>query len=129
MDVKDVVGALIEREGFVLLAQRACENLNGKWEFPGGKVKSGETHADALRREIDEELGISIDVGGHAGSHKFHVGQKSYCLHVYWAVIEEGTPAAHEHQALVWTRLANLLDYDLAPADVPIAVKLQNSVT
>lgn len=48
MPVRDVVGAMIERDGLVLLvAQRTCTDLNGKWELPGGKVDPGETHAGA----------------------------------------------------------------------------------
>jgi mutator protein MutT len=121
MPVKDVVGALIERDGLVLLAQRACGDLNGKWEFPGGKVESGESHAAALQREIAEELGIRIEVGSRLASHEFWVRDSSYCLHVYWAAIIAGEPRADEHHALAWVALDQLLTYDLAPADIPIA--------
>lgn len=121
MPVKDVVGALIKRDGLVLLAQRACADLNGKWEFPGGKVEPGESHAAALQREIEEELGISIEVGGRVASQAFSVRGRSYCLHVYWATITEGEPRPDEHHALAWVALDQLLTYDLAPADIPIA--------
>lgn len=121
MAVKDVVGAMIERDGLVLLAQRACADLNGKWEFPGGKVEHGETHEAALTREIDEELGIEIVVGSRVGSHEFSVRDKAYCLHVYWATITAGEPQADEHHALTWVALDQLVTYDLAPADIPIA--------
>ena len=119
--VKDVVGALIERDGLVLLAQRACADLNGKWEFPGGKVEPGETHAQALQREIAEELGVEINVGNPVASHAFSVQSRSYCLHVYWSSIVEGDPQPDEHHALAWVNLNQLLTYDLAPADIPIA--------
>jgi mutator protein MutT len=121
MLVKDVVGAMIQRDGLVLLAQRACSDLNGKWEFPGGKVEPGETHAVALKREIDEELGIKIEVGSRVASHEFSVRGKSYCLYVYWAAIMVGEPQSDEHHALTWVALDRLLTYDLAPADIPIA--------
>ena len=60
---KQVVGAIISDGTKILLAQRSCKELNNKWEFPGGKVEEGESHEDALKREINEELGIQITVG------------------------------------------------------------------
>ena len=73
----NVVGALIQSGKAVLIAQRATGELAGKWEFPGGKVESGETHQEALVREITEELGITIIVGGHVGSIDFEVATKT----------------------------------------------------
>jgi mutator protein MutT len=58
-----VVAAVIERGGWILIAQRERGRLAGLWEFPGGKREAGETDQAALRREISEELGIAIDVG------------------------------------------------------------------
>jgi len=121
MSIKDVVGALIYKEGTVLLAQRSCDNFDRKWEFPGGKVETGETHQEALRREILEELGVKVSVGEKITSNDFEVGEESYCLHCYWAEIESGEPIADEHYSLRWVPLFELLNYDLAPADVPIA--------
>ena len=57
-----VAGALIDKAGRVLLTERpAGKNLAGFWEFPGGKIESGETPRDALVRELNEELGISVN--------------------------------------------------------------------
>ena len=118
---KDVVGALIKSNNLILLAQRSCDALNQKWEFPGGKVEPGESHAEALQREIFEELGIEISVGDRVSSNDFQVGLKKYCLHCYWAEILEGKPVADEHHSIEWVEIDNLLEYDLAPADIPIA--------
>jgi mutator protein MutT len=61
--VIDVVAAVVERDGQLLLTRRLDgTHLAGLWEFPGGKVGPGETHATALRREIREELGTDADV-------------------------------------------------------------------
>ncbi len=62
MNRVEVVGAVINRNGKILLVQRSCKNLNGKWEFAGGKVKDGETHQKALCRKIQEELNITFCV-------------------------------------------------------------------
>ncbi len=117
----DVVGALIYRDNQVLLAQRSCKNLDRKWEFAGGKVGPGETHQEALRREIQEELCINIKVGRKVDSVDFELNDKAYTLHCYWAEIQIGEPVADEHHSIAWVPIKDLLNYDLAPADIPIA--------
>lgn len=112
------------KDNRVMLAQRACEDLNGKWEFPGGKVEQGETHQAALDREIREELNVKLEIGDLAGSNEFSIHGKKYCLHVYWASITEGEPRPAEHHALTWVPIDQLLSHDLAPADIPIAEKV-----
>lgn len=62
----NVVGAVVVRDGTILCAQRSASmSLPGMWEFPGGKIELGETPEQALRRELDEELLCTIDVGDH----------------------------------------------------------------
>ena len=123
----EVVGAVIYSEGKILLAQRSCEKLDRKWEFAGGKVKYGESHQQALQREIQEELNVSINVREKAGSVKFEVNDKAYSLHCYWAEIREGEPVADEHHSIAWVPVKDLLHYDLAPADIPIAREVMKS--
>ena len=117
----DVVGALIRSGDEVLIAQRATGELAGKWEFPGGKVEDGETHEQGLMREIREELDATIGVGSYVASVDFEVGSQQMCLHCYWADLISGVPQASEHYRIEWVRVENLLGYDLAPADIPIA--------
>lgn len=126
MKARDVVGALICKDGKVLLAQRSCQDLNRKWEFPGGKVESTESHQEALRREIAEELGITIEVERAAASNSFCVRDKSYRLCCYWARIIDGVPSPNEHYAIAWVPIEKLLNYDLAPADIPIAKEIMS---
>lgn len=118
---KAVVGALIRRDGKILLAQRTCETLNGKWEFPGGKVESGETHQEALEREISEELSAKVVVQEKLASSDFSIGETRYCLHCYWADLVSGEPVANEHHNVKWVLPQEVSQYDLAPADIPIA--------
>jgi mutator protein MutT len=119
----EVVGAAINNDGKILLTQRSCDALDGKWEFPGGKVEIGETHQQALQREILEELGIEISVGNRVAPNKFKIAEQPYCLYVYHAVVLKGEPVAGEHHSIRWVPLAELLNFDLAPADVPIAME------
>jgi len=118
---QDVVGAVIIQDDLVMLAQRSDTRLDRKWEFPGGKVEAGESHEQALRRELAEELGIGITVERHVASTDFSVGEKPYALHCYRAEITDGEPAADEHHSLAWVPVEQLLTFDLAPPDIPIA--------
>ena len=59
-----VTCAIIEKEGKILIARRALDQqLAGKWEFPGGKVEDGESPEECLKRELEEEFGIQVEVG------------------------------------------------------------------
>lgn len=93
--------------------------LPGMWEFPGGKVESGESHQDALTREIQEELLCTIDVGENVVSteHTYEFG--AVALSTYYATIVKGVPRATEHSELRWVPLTELQDLDWAPADIP----------
>ena len=119
----EVVCALIERDGRVLIAQRpAHQHLGLLWEFPGGKIEAGEPAGDALRREIREELRCDI-VLGDALPPALHAYPKiTVRLHGFVATLAPGSPepVAAEHAALAWVRPDELDDYPLAPADYPV---------
>ena len=115
--------ALIDSDGRVLLAQRpAGKSLAGLWEFPGGKVEPGETPETALIRELHEELGIETQTSCLAplafASHSypdFHLLMPLFACRRW-----HGTPQPREGQALTWVRAANLRDYPMPPADLPL---------
>ncbi|KAB0536860.1 8-oxo-dGTP diphosphatase MutT [Pseudochrobactrum algeriensis] len=115
--------ALIDTDGRILLAQRPeGKNLAGLWEFPGGKVESGETPEDALIRELQEELGI---ITKHAclapltfasySYDKFHLLMPLYICRRY-----EGIARSMEGQALKWVKPKDLRSYPMPPADEPL---------
>lgn len=121
--------ALIDADGRVLIAQRPeGKNMAGLWEFPGGKVKDGETPETALVRELEEELGIDTRTSCLApftfASHAyedFHLLMPLYLCRVWRGIAE-----AREGQTLKWVRPARLGDYSMPPADVPLVAMLRD---
>ena len=115
--------ALVDADGRVLLAQRpAGKPMAGLWEFPGGKIESGERPEQSLIRELKEELGISVKEDCLApltfASHAypdFHLLMPLYVCRRW-----EGTVAALEGQQLTWVRPNRLRDYEMPPADIPL---------
>ena len=118
-----VVCALIERNGCLLLAQRpAHKHLPFKWEFPGGKVEPGEDPAAAIVRGIHEELGCEVTGLRALPRFPFDYGTVVIEMIPFACVLAPASPEPHphEHVALAWVPTADLLRYDLAPADVPV---------
>ncbi len=119
-----VVGAAIVRGGLVLVALRSASmSSSGLWEFPGGKVERGESPEAALRREIMEELGVSVRVGEEVLPREAPVAG-AIRLRVYRCELVEGTPRPQEHAELRWVAPRELLSLDLAEADVPFAAAM-----
>lgn len=114
--ITNVVAAVIERRGRLLLAQRPLQKVHGGlWEFPGGKVDADETLAAALGRELQEELALApVVVGAQLGSQTD--AQRSICLYFLRATTES-VPIALEHMALGWYRPGEALGLNLAPLD------------
>jgi 8-oxo-dGTP diphosphatase len=121
--------ALLDADNRVLLAQRPeGKSMAGLWEFPGGKVESGETPEAALIREMNEELGIDthesclapIGFASHAYD-DFHLLMPLFVCRKW-----KGTPEAKEGQTLNWVRPNALRDYPMPPADVPLIAQLQD---
>ena len=120
-----VVAAVIVRDGRVLIARRGrSSGMSGQWEFPGGKVEPGESPAAALRRELQEELGIEAEVGAllAVNEHAYDWGRGRFLFLRVDAF--GGDVALHEHDRAEWVEPANLSAYDFVPADVPVAARL-----
>jgi 8-oxo-dGTP diphosphatase len=116
----DVVAAVIEQEGRYLLTLRAeGTHLSGHWEFPGGKIADGESHAAALRREIREELDAAIDVGERMLTTTFQYPSRGVRLHFYRCALH-GPPTAVLGQQMQWVTPAELRTLPLPPADAEL---------
>ena len=115
--------ALVDADGRVLISQRPeGKPLAGLWEFPGGKVETGETPEETLIRELHEELGIDTKVAflapltfaSHAYEH-FHLLMPLFVCRRF-----SGVPTPREGQALKWVKPNRLRDYPMPPADEPL---------
>ncbi|MEK9677930.1 MAG: (deoxy)nucleoside triphosphate pyrophosphohydrolase [Rhodospirillaceae bacterium] len=121
--------ALLDMDDRVLIAKRPeGKAMAGLWEFPGGKVKDGETPESALIRELQEELDIDVSHSCLAplffASHAyddFHLLMPLFLCRVW-----KGTPAPQEGQELKWVRPMRLGDYPMPPADEPLVALLQD---
>jgi mutator protein MutT len=111
-----VVAAVIADGDRLLVCQRPLHKRHGGlWEFPGGKCEGGETDAAAVRRELREELGVSVL---SAKSPEFTVVDPgSHFEIVFVPVVVDGTPVCHEHVALHWGPPEELGQLPLAPSD------------
>ena len=119
--VLQVVGAaIINDNGEVLCAQRGYGSLKGKWEFPGGKIEQGESDAEALTREIKEELGINVSVKEMIDENYHEYETFSVNLKVYKCSYVSGEINDGEHQSLKWVDSKKLNELDWADADKPI---------
>lgn len=125
-----VTAAVIIKEGKILIAQRLPDSRfePNKWEFPGGKVDFGEHPEEALKRELQEELGIDIEVGAlyHLASHVYF--RKGLDRHVvilfYLCKIINGTPAPLDCQDLIWTSRNELPDHIFVEGDNDMVSKV-----
>jgi 8-oxo-dGTP diphosphatase len=120
----NVVAAVIERDGLILIARRpAALHLGGLWEFPGGKQKAGESAETALAREIREELGAGVTVGPLLERVDWTYPEKRVRLSFFRCGID-GEPRALEGQELAWVRPADLGRYEFPPAAATLLDRL-----
>ncbi len=114
----EVVVAAIRRQGRYLIGRRPSKGLlGGLWEFPGGKVEPGEDHTAALRREMREELGLDVEIGGLVASVRHAYSHFRITLSVYRCTIRDGEPQPATHEALRWVRPAEFGQYAFPKAN------------
>ena len=118
-----VVAALIEKDEKILLARRSTgdPNVLGKWGFPGGKVKENEDEKHAIEREILEEFELNIKANDFIINNVCEYPTKTVDLRLYSCDYISGKFNLHDHSEYKWVSKKDLLDYELCPADIPIA--------
>src|SRR5579864_4151607 len=124
--MKRVVAALIQRSGKLLVCQRTRhQTMPMKWEFPGGKIEEGEQPRDALRRELEEELGITATIGDELAriQHEYPncgmVELRFYIVRQYEGEIENRI-----FREIRWAALKDLPKYDFLEADLTLVKDL-----
>ena len=121
----EVVAALIWRDNKFMICQRPAHKARGLlWEFVGGKVEPGETKEQALIRECQEELAVTLDVGDVFMDVVHEYPDLTVHLTLFNATIAEGVPQKLEHNDIQWIAPSEITNYDFCPADVEILKKI-----
>ncbi|MCC5861662.1 MAG: NUDIX domain-containing protein [Gammaproteobacteria bacterium] len=120
-----VAGILVRDDGRVLLAQRpAGRDHAGLWEFPGGKREPGERRRQALARELEEELGLTLARAAPLVAFEYVYPGRRVALDFWWVTDWSGAPVAREGQAWAWLQPDELLDLPLLAANRRLALWL-----
>ena len=123
--MKKVAAAIILRKGKLLVTRRGpAENLAGYWEFPGGKLESDETPQECIIRELQEELGLSAIAKEIIAESVYTYPKGSIKLIAVICEVQQLNITLTVHDAYQLIDPKDLLDLNLAPADIPIAKKL-----
>jgi 8-oxo-dGTP diphosphatase len=124
--MKRVVAALIVQEGKILVCQRTKhQTMPLKWEFPGGKIEEGEQPRDALRRELEEELGIDATIGDEVARLR-HEYKNGNAVELRFFVVHEFNGAMENRifRDMQWAERAKLPTFDFLEADLKLVSDL-----
>ena len=118
-----VVAALIKKEDKILIAKRSTgdKNVLGKWEFPGGKVEKDEDEKVAIEREIKEEFEMDIKAIKFLINNVCEYPTKTIDLRLYECKHISGEFNLHDHSEYRFVDKADIINFDLCPADIPLA--------
>lgn len=122
----EVVAAIITEKGKIFATQRGYGEFKDGWEFPGGKIESGETPQQALKREIREELDTEIEVGELFDMVEYDYPDFHLTLHCFLCAVISGDLVLKEHESAKWLSRENLDSVDWLPADIGLIEKLKS---
>ena len=126
MKTIEVVAAIIYKDSAYFATQRGYGEFEGMWEFPGGKIEPGESRESALRREIQEELGIDITIDKFLCTTDYDYPSFHLTMHCYLCSVESVEIELREHKSARWLT-ADLLDsVEWLPADLEVVEMLKN---
>ncbi len=131
MKTVKVVAAIIKAvnengETIIFATQRGYGDFKGGWEFPGGKIESGETPQEALKREIIEELDTEVSVGELMDTVEYDYPQFHLSMECFWCQIVRGNLVLKEHEAARWLTKDELNNVEWLPADITLIEKIRN---
>lgn len=121
-----VVAAIIIQDEKVFATQRGYGEFKDGWEFPGGKIESGESAQDALIREINEELNVTISVGELFDIVEYDYPTFHLSMQCFFSTIKSGELVLREHKNAKWLNKSNLYSVDWLPADISLIEKLED---
>ncbi|WP_456384716.1 8-oxo-dGTP diphosphatase MutT [Desulfolithobacter sp.] len=129
-EIIDVAAGILVKNNQVLLARRARgQHLAGKWEFPGGKIEHGETPEECLCREFKEEFDVTVAVGEYVTESIHQYPDKNIRLLAYYVTLISRNFTLKVHDVIKWVEIENLVQMNLAEADIPIAARLEEQIS
>ncbi len=126
--VAAVIRDLSEVKARILATKRGYGEFKGKWEFPGGKIEIGETPQQALIREIQEELDVTIVVNSFIDTIEYDYPTFHLSMDCFWCFIVDGKITLKEASDVRWISVDELYDIDWLPADRELIEKIRNSL-
>lgn len=128
MKTVKVVAAVIRDKERIFATQRGYGEFKGGWEFPGGKIEEGETPEEALIREIQEELEVSVSVGELIQCIEYDYPSFHLSMDCFWAEIQSGNLVLKEHEAAKWLTKNELDSVNWLEADLELVDKIRETL-
>ena len=122
----EVVAAILHRDGAYFATQRGYGEFEGMWEFPGGKIEPGESREVALKREIQEELGVDIAIENLPCTTEYDYPSFHLTMHCYLCSVASGEIELREHKSARWLTAETLDSVEWLPADKEVIDKLRS---
>ena len=124
--IKVVCGIIYKDEKILICRRKPNKSLGGYWEFPGGKIENGESNEDSLKRELMEEFQMEVDGIQYFGSAQHDYESFSIDLIAYTCNLTRWNLLLTDHDKYDWVTPDEILNWKLAPADVPLALTIKN---
>lgn len=126
--VAAVICDSIKEKRKIFATARGYGEFKGQWEFPGGKIEKNETPEQALKREIEEELNIEIEVHDHIETIEYDYPNFHLSMECFWCEIAAGKPVLKEAQAASWLSKDELDSVSWLPADLILIEKVRGAM-